>query len=215
VNQPAATAPTLLPAPVLDVAAAIDPVLRDRWSTRLFDASHELTDGELASLLEAARWAPSAGNSQPWAFLVTRRGDEAHDQLVATLSRGNSGWVPRASAVLVSLHRVGDDEDPSLTYSDYAAYDLGQAVAHLTVQASTLGLHVHQFAGFDHAAVARDFVVPPAWKVTTGIAIGRRADTADPDAREADLRERDARPRTRKPFADFVFGARFSEPLDL
>ncbi|WP_246004103.1 nitroreductase family protein [Nocardioides marmoriginsengisoli] len=194
-------------------APALHPFLRDRWSTRLFDANHRLDDGALAQLLEAARWSPSAGNSQPWAFLVTRRGDAAHRRFVATLSRGNTSWVPAASAVLVSAYRAGDDEDPSLTYSDYAAYDLGQSVAHLTVQAQSMGLHVHQFAGFDHDAVTEAFAVPPAWKVTTGIAIGRRLD--DISGADPSLREREERPRVRKEFAEFVFGERFGEPVVL
>jgi nitroreductase len=194
---------------------SLHPLLRDRFSTRLFDAGHILDDDELGLLLEAARWSPSAGNSQPWAFLVTRRGDEANRKFNATLSRGNTAWVPAASAVLVSLHRVGDDEDPRLVYSDYAAYDLGQAVAHLTVQASSMGLHVHQFAGFDHDAVAAAFGVPASWKVTTGIAIGRRLDDAGIAVADAALREREEQPRVRKELAEFVFAGRFGEQLTL
>ncbi len=188
----------------------IDPLLRDRWSPRVYDPAHELGDEELAVLLEAARWSPSAGNSQPWAFLVARRGEPAHVALMEALSRGNSSWVPAASAVLISLHKVGDDEDPSLVFSDYAAYDLGQAVAHLTVQAQAMDLHTHQFAGFDHGRVAELFRVPAAWKVTTAIAIGRRpADLADADPV---LLERDSAPRTRKDLADFVFSDQFGAP---
>jgi nitroreductase len=186
------------------VPPEIHPLLRDRWSTRLYDPAHQLSDGDLTRLLEAARWSPSAGNSQPWAFLVARRGDETHQQLTTTLSRGNSGWVPRASAVLVSLHRICDDDDPTLTYSDYAAYDLGQAVALLTVQAQSMGLAVHQFAGFDHDRVADLFAVPAAWKVTTGIAIGQYADPADPS-----LVEREQRTRTRNEIEDFAFSGSF------
>lgn len=188
----------------------IHPFLRDRWSTRLLDPSHELADAELVQLLEAARWSPSAGNSQPWAFLVARRGDMAHETFVSTLSRGNVSWVPNASAVLVSLYRAGDDEDPSLTFSDYAAYDLGQSVAHLTIQAHSMGLSVHQFAGFDHDAVAELFAVPPAWKVTTGIAVGLWADPAviEPDS---GLLEREQRPRVRKEIGEFAFGEVFGD----
>lgn len=180
----------------------LHPLLRERWSSRAFDASHEISEDELRRLLEAARWSPSAGNSQPWAFLVLRRGEPGHQRFLGTLSRGNTSWVPDAGAVLVSLFRAGDDEDPSLTYSDYAAYDLGQSVAHLTVQAAALGLGVHQFAGFDHAAVAHLFEVPPAWQVTTGIAVGRYVER-DPA---------DERPRGRNPLSAIAFGERFGEP---
>lgn len=198
----------------LNARPEIHPLLRDRWSTRLYDPAHELADADLVRLLEAARWSPSAGNSQPWAFLLARRGDAAHEQFVTTLSRGNRSWVPAASAVLVSLHRIGDDEDPSMTYSDYAAYDLGQAVAHLTVQAQSMGLAVHQFAGFNHDDVAMLFKVPPAWKVTTGIAIGVWADPAVVEPDEG-LLEREQRPRVRKELGEFVFGGQFGEPAEL
>jgi nitroreductase len=183
---------------------SLHPLLRDRWSSRSFDPTHDLDDEDLRQLLEAARWAPSAGNSQPWGFLVFGRGEPAHQRFVRTLSRGNSVWVPNASAVLVSLFRSGDDEDPSLTYSDYAEYDLGQSVAHLTVQAQSMGLGVHQFAGFDHGAVAAEFGVPEAWQVTTGIAVGRYAGSVD--------REWDERERVRNPLSTFVFSERFGEP---
>ena len=190
------------------------PLLRDRRSIRTYDASHALPDDELRTLLEAARWSASAGNSQPWAFLVGRRGDAVHQRLVPLLSRGNLSWVPQASAFLVSLHQVASGPEPdALGYSDYAMYDLGQAVAQLGVQAASLGLVAHQFAGLDHDGVAREFAVPPHWRVTTGIAIGREL----PPAEAADdlVRERDRRPRTRKPLSELAFGARFGDPLDL
>ncbi|RNL75322.1 nitroreductase family protein [Nocardioides marmorisolisilvae] len=186
----------------------IHPLLRERWSSRSFDPTHELDEGELEQLLEAARWAPSAGNSQPWAFLALKRGEQPHARFVQTLSRGNTPWVPNASVVLVSLFKAGDDEDPSFTYSDYAEYDLGQSVAHLTVQASALGLGVHQFAGFDHDAVAREFGVPANWKVTTGIAVGRYV---GPDEASVDAKW-DGRERVRNPLSTFVFSERFGEP---
>ena len=107
----------------------LHPQLREPWSSRSFDPAYELAEDRLEQLLEAARWAPSAGNSQPWAFLALKRGERAHERFVQTLSRGNTAWVPNASVVLVSLFRCGDDEDPDLTYSDYAEYDLGQSVA--------------------------------------------------------------------------------------
>ena len=198
----------------LDPSAEIHPLLRERWSTRAFDPDHELSHDELTRLMEAARWAPSAGNSQPWAYLVGLRGDETHATFVETLSRGNTSWAPRASALLVSLHQVGHEEDASFVYSDYAAHDLGQATASLTVQAQSMGLSVHQFAGFDHAAVAAAFAVPPHWQVTTGIAVGRHLDDAGLAAADPLLQEYDVRTRDRKSFEEFVFKGRFGRPAD-
>jgi nitroreductase len=183
--------------------AELLPLLRDRRSVRTFDAAHELDDEELGLLLEAARWSPSAGNSQPWAFLVGRRGDPAHAEFVPLLAPSVGRWAPAASALMFTLNQVATGpEDDALGYSDYAQYDLGQAVAHLTVQAAALGLSVHQFAGFDHDGLAAVAGVPPHWRVTTGLAVGLGI-------------ESELAPRTRRPLADLAYGARFGEPLAL
>jgi nitroreductase len=170
--------------------------LRSRWSPSVFDANHRIDDADLELLLHAARWAPSSGNLQPWTFVVCRRGDAGHRRLVPTLSRGNSGWVPRASAVLVGLARTEDHEGRPLPY---ALYDTGQAAAHLTLQARAIGLHAHQFAGFDHDALARSMRVPPTVRVVAGIAVGVPGDPAEVDDRTAG---RDQRDRVRKPLGD-------------
>lgn len=178
-------------------------LLRSRRSVRVFDPTHEIAVEELGQLFRAAQWAPSAGNSQPWSFLVGRRGDETHSRFVQHLSTGNRSWVPAASAVVITAHQVasGPEED-AMVFSDYAMYDLGQSVALLGVEAQLLGLSVHQFAGFGHAAVAAEFGVPRHWQVTTAVAIGAHGDRASADPQ---LVERDERPRARKPMAEFVF----------
>ena len=192
---------------------ALLPLIGARRSVRTYDPTHLVSDADLRVLLEAARWAPSAGNSQPWGFLVGRRGDGVHTRLVDHLSPGNTRWAPRASVLLVTLHQAlsGPEED-ALGYSDYALYDLGQAVAQLSVQALAMGLAVHQIAGFDHDRLAGSFAVPPHWQVTTGVAIGREL-AADQPA-EPGLRERDRLPRERHPLAGFVHGERFGTPAD-
>ena len=177
------------------------PLLRDRRSIRAYDESHVLTDDELAVLLEAARWAPSAGNSQPWAFLVGRRGDEAHAAFTELLAPSVRRWAPAASALVFTLNQVASGpEHDALGYSDYAQYDLGQAVAHLTLQAAALGLGVHQFAAFDHDGLAAAAGVPRHWRVTTGLAVGLAV-------------ESELAPRTRRPLAELAFGGRFGVPL--
>src|SRR3954463_1771785 len=149
------------------------PLLRERRSVREDDATHVPDAGDLASLLEAARWAPSAGNSQPWAFLVGRRGDAAHRAFLPLLAPSVKRWAPAASVLVFTLNQIASGpEDEALSYSDYAQYDLGQAVAHLTVQAAGLGLGVHQFAAFDHDGLAELAGVPRHWRVTTGLTVG-------------------------------------------
>ena len=169
--------------------------LRSRWSPSVYDDAHTLTRVEIDQLLHAAQWAPSAGNSQPWVFFVCERGSANHDRLVARLSRGNSGWVPRASVVFVTAAQVSTGDEPDApAYSDYALYDVGQAAAHLTLQARSMGLHSHQFAGFDHEALAADLGLPATHVLLTGIAVGVQGDPASVDertaARDVRLRER-------------------------
>ena len=153
----------------------IHPLLAARWSPTTFDASYELAASEIEALLEAARWAPSAGNSQPWAFIVGQRGDATHARLVRYLARSSGAWAPAASLLVANLaHRYVEDTD--WDYSEFSLYDLGQAVAHLTVQAQALGLHVRQFRAFDRAGLAAEFAVPDHhWEVATMAAVGRAA----------------------------------------
>jgi len=175
-------------------------LLAQRWSPSIFDPAHEVTDDEVADLLTAAQWAPSAGNSQPWAYVVCRRGDANHRAFVAHLSRGNSGWVPTASVVFVTLCQSATDPEPDApVYSDYAEYDVGQAAAHLSIEARALGLEAHQFAGFDHEAVSAAFAIPSNFTVLTGIAVGRHGDAAVVAAAPERDQERELRARTRRP----------------
>lgn len=193
------------------VGPQLTPLLDQRWSSRVYDPEHELSDTALSTVLEAARWSASAGNSQPWAFLVGRRGDATHAAFVELLARGNSFWAPRASALLISLHRVAVDDtaDGINLPSDYSAYDLGQAAAHPTVQAQSMGLHVHQFAGFDHDRAAEVFGVPAHWRVTTGIAIGKLAAVHTIEDEQPSLAVRERMLRTRNSLPQFVFEKSF------
>ncbi|RYB95792.1 nitroreductase [Nocardioides oleivorans] len=183
--------------------------MRSRWSGSVYDASHRLGDAEVALLLHAAQWAPSAGNSQPWTFFVCVPGTTNHDRLVANLSRGNSGWVPRASVVfLTAAHVRSGDEVDAPAFSDYALYDVGQAAAHLTLQAHSMGLLAHQFAGFDHEALAGALDVPATHQLLTGIAVGLPGDPGEVDERTA---ARDHRDRVRRPLSEWAFTGAFGE----
>ncbi len=184
--------------------------MRSRRSTRVFDDQHELAAAELDLLLRAAQWAPSWGNLQPWAMVVARRGSRAHQALVPRLSRGNSAWVPRASVVIITAAQVAYHPDVDLEDAHargafkgehVACYDLGQAAAHLTLQAVAMELHAHQFAGFDTEGVAQDLGVPPWFRVLSGIAVGRYGDPAEVPERD---REREQRPRVRRSLAELV-----------
>jgi nitroreductase len=154
------------------VSRSLHPLLASRWSPTTFDPTHEVPVSEVELLLEAARWAPSAGNSQPWAFLVGRRGDTTHQRLVGHLAGSSVEWASTASLLVANFcHRYVEDTD--WEYSEFAVYDLGQAVAHMTLQAHALGLFVRQFRAFNRAGLSVEFAVPEHWEVTTMAAIGR------------------------------------------
>jgi nitroreductase len=179
-------------------AVPVHPLLAERWSPRGFDRAHELGDDDLSALLEAARWAPSAGNSQPWRFLVTRRGEPAHTRLFAALNPGNQAWAGAASALILVAARVAADDG---TPHPWALYDTGQAAAALVTQAQAHGLAVHQIGGFDTAAVRAGFGLEDNLVPVVVIAAGR----ADPDADLPEhLAAREAAPRTRRPVADLL-----------
>ncbi len=192
----------------------LTPLLRQRESIMAYDRHHVLSAGDLRAILEAARWAPSAGNSQPWAFIVGRRGDETHAGIVRVLSTANQAWAPAASVLILTLHQVATDEDHEISYSDYAMFDLGQAVAHITVQARSMGLQVRQFGGFDHAAATRRFHVPPHWQVTTGLALGLQARHGELLELPSWVQQRSKLPRSRLPLEAFVHSDSFGHAAD-
>jgi hypothetical protein len=155
-----------------DSDVTLHPLLAARWSPTVFDAGDEATSTDVATILEAARRAPSAGNAQPWGFVVGRRGDPVHTRLASYLTGSSRPWASTASLLVANLcHRFVEDTD--WDYSEFALYDLGQAVAHMTVQAQALGLFARQFRAFDRDGIAAEFAVPPHWEVTTMTAFGR------------------------------------------
>lgn len=181
--------------------AGLHPLLADRRSTRAYDAGHVLGDDEVARLLEAARWSPSASNTQPWRFLVARRGTPAFERLFGVLAGGNQLWAGAASALVLGVAETRTAEGKEQAY---AQYDLGQSVAHLTVQAQADGLDVHQMGGFDRAAAAAAFDLPERFSPVVVAAIGIHGpDVELPPA----LAERELAARTRKPLDELVIAA--------
>jgi nitroreductase len=148
--------------------------LRHRWSPTVWDGAHVLTTTDVGRLVEAARWSPSAGNSQPWSFVTARRGDDLHQRLVPLLTASSRRWGPEASLLVVNVcHRYVEDTD--WDSSEFAEYDLGQSVAHMTLQALSMDLSARQFRAFDRDAVQRELGLPAHWVAMTMTAIGRPA----------------------------------------
>ena len=177
--------------PVIDALAA-------RWSTRAFHAETPIDEDKLAAALEAARWAPSAFNGQPWRFAVARRGSELHQGIAATLSGFNQIWAPPAAALIVAIAEMESAEGRANTH---AIYDLGQAVANLAVQAHHDGLFVHQMSGFDAAAAAGLLGLEDRFVPFTVIALGELGDAS---LLPENLRERETAPRERRPLSETV-----------
>lgn len=184
----------------------IHPLLRDRHSPRAF-SDQPVDAAALRALLEAARWAPSAFNDQPWTFLLATRDDaEGFARLLGGLVPFNQAWAQRAGALVVCLTRRTYRHDGSP--HAHARHDLGLAVAQLTVQATALGLCVHQMAGIDSDHLRAECAIPDGWDVVSALAVGH---PGDPAALPEALAERERAPRVRRPQAEFVFGARFGE----
>ena len=154
------------------VPPVLHPLLAERWSPTTFDSSYDVTASDVDAILEAARWAPSAGNSQPWAFITGSRAEPIHARLTRHLTGSSAAWAPSASLLVANLcHRYVEGTD--WEYSEFAHYDLGQAVAHMTFQAQAMGLYARQFRAFNRTALAAEFAVPQHWEVTTMSAFGR------------------------------------------
>ena len=178
--------------------APISEIHATRWSPRSFDATAELTRDAVVASLEAARWAPSANNVQPWRFVVGFRGDDTFETIAANLMSFNTVWAPNASALVVNIAHTTDAEGKE---NGYALYDLGQAVAHFTLQASHDGLFTHQMGGIKRDELAAAFNVPAGFTVISVTAVGA---LGAPDALPEVLAEREVAPRSRIELDDIV-----------
>lgn len=173
---------------------ALHEIIAERWSPRAF-APTPVSEAQLKQLLEAARWAPSCFNAQPWQYIVGLGPDSStHEAIVACLVEANRVWAAKAPLLMISVAQ--------LTFSHngkpnrFAAHDVGLASATLALQATAMGLVVHQMGGFDAAAASQRFGLGEAHEAMAAIAIGYPGDPAElPEA----LRERELQPRTRKP----------------
>ncbi|MER7946394.1 nitroreductase family protein [Streptomyces sp. NPDC096079] len=155
----------------------LHPLLAGRYSPSRFDPTAVVDDDALRLLLEAARWAPSAGNSQPWGFFTGRPGEPEHARVVPHLAPSSARWATNAGLLVVTLTRRHVD-DTELQYSEFADYDLGQAIAHMTLQAEALGLASHQFRAFDLEGLTKELNPNPGWAIVSMIALGKAAEEA-------------------------------------
>ena len=174
-------------------------LIRNRWSPRAF-SDKPIPQEVLRSLFEAARWAPSSNNEQPWAYIVATKEDKVNfDKILGTLVEFNAGWAKNATALAIAVAKLAFANNHSPNRN--AQYDTGAATALLSVEATARGLVVHQMAGFDPEKARQAFAIPEGWEPIAAIAIGY---PGDPNSLSPKLKDRELAPRTRKPIRDFV-----------
>ncbi|KOV80535.1 nitroreductase family protein [Nocardia sp. NRRL S-836] len=179
-------------------------LISKRWSPRAFSADATITDDELRVLLEAARWAPSHGNSQPARFVVGHRGSPTFDKIHETLRPGNKTWAGRASVLLIGCVITADDRGDLSNVE----FGLGLAMENIALQAVDLGLITHMMGGFDREAAHAAFSMPADVRPLVAMALGRPGRVEDlPE----DLQAREQRERRRHPLSETVFTGTWGE----
>jgi nitroreductase len=185
-------------------AYKIDPLFLNRWSPRSM-SGEELADEELMSLFEAARWAPSSFNNQPWRFIYAKRNTEHWTRFLDLLYENNRVWAKDAAALVVVISRKTFEYDgrPSITHQ----FDAGAAWENLALEASIRGIVTHGMEGFDYEKARGDLAILDTYDVMAMIAIGKRAprENLAPMLREKEF------PNSRKPLSEIVMVGSFKE----
>jgi len=182
----------------------IEEILRRRWSPRAF-SDRMIEPEKLQSLFEAARWAPSSFNEQPWNFIIaTREHPEDHARLLSCLVEGNQKWARLAPVLMVSVAKLNFDKTGAPNRHSF--HDVGLAVGNMLVEATALDLFVHQMAGFSPAKVTELYGIPDGFEPVAAIAVGYAAEV---EVLPEDLKAKELGGRSRKPVSTFVFQGRW------
>ena len=174
-------------------------LILERWSPRAF-SDKPVPQDLLRSIFEAARWAPSSSNEQPWAYLVaTKDNQDNFEKMLSVLVEFNANWAKSAPVLAIAVSELAFAKNNAPNRN--AQYDTGAATALLSVEATSHGLAVHQMAGFDPDKARQVFGIPAVWEAIAALAIGY---AGDPASLPQPLKEREMAPRTRKPITEFV-----------
>jgi nitroreductase len=188
-----------------DTSVPVHELIRTRWSPRALDPNGQVSETALRAMLEAARWAPSNGNTQPARYLVGRRGDDTYERVFDLLSPRNKEWAwPAAALVLVCM--VTTNEKGALPMPEYG---VGLATENLVLQAVAEGVVAHQMGGFHKDAAKLVFSLPKNVRPLVVIALGA---LGSPDLLDDDRRERELAPRRRLPLEEIAFGGEWGMP---
>jgi len=185
------------------------PLFHTRWSPRSF-SDREVSLEDLAKVFEAARWAASSYNEQPWRFIVGVRGTTAYRKIFDSLMPFNQLWATSAPVLILGAAKTKFSHND--TPNRVAFYDLGAAASYLTLQAAALGIATHQMGGFDEKAARKAFAIPDDYLIGAVIALGYQ-DEPDKLPNEQ-FKSQEVAPRSRKPLKDIVFSA-WDTPADL
>ncbi len=191
---------------MIEIQTGVHPFIEKRRSPRAFDPDRPVSEDILFSLLEAARWAPSANNIQPWRFIIGQNGDGTHQRIASTLSEGNRIWAEDAPILILAVTQ----EVGKRGKQNYAWHDLGLATTQMILQALAMELYAHIMAGFSKDDARSAFSIPTEYAPLTVIALGYLGDAEKlPDK----LQAREKAPRLRKPFEEIAFQNTWGEPL--
>ena len=189
------------------VAFDILPNLKARWSPRVFDKK-TIPQNELNRLFEAARWAPSSYNRQPWRFIYAKKGSEAYEKMIACMGDFNQKWAINAPVLMYTAYKEKTDEGDA---NFHALHDLGLCIGNLSIQAESMNIALHQMAGIDWKKAQKVFSVPDGYHVTTAIALGYYG--GDINALSENLQEQETAERERLPQSKFAFEGSWTNNL--
>lgn len=194
----------------IDTQEKIDDLLVKRWSGRAYDANRPVAHEHIISLLEAARWAPSCYGDEPWRYIVCDKSTNkaAWDKAFSCLADGNQSWAVNAPVLLLALANTifsHNDDD-----NRWAQYDTGAASMSLCIQATSLGLMVHQMGGFSAEKAAEVFSIPEQFTSMAMMAIGYQLAE---DKITGELMQRESSERQRNPLADQFFDGKWGKPI--
>jgi nitroreductase len=195
---------------ISDTEHPIVEVLQHRWSPLAFSAQ-PVEPQKLCQVLEAARWAASSYNEQPWSFIVaTQDNPEEFDRLLQCLAEGNQEWAKNAPVLMLTVAKLNFSSNN--VENRHAFHDVGAASANLATEATGLGLLIHQMAGFDVPKAKETYHIPEGYEAVAAIALGYLGNS---DTLSDRLRQREFSPRTRKPLSDFVFSGGWNQTAPL
>ena len=184
------------------------PVILERWSPRSF-ADRDVSAADLRVIFEAARWAPSSFNEQPWRFFVGARNSMTYSKIFEALVPSNQQWAKTAPVLILGVAKTRFSHND--TPNNYASHDLGAAMVLMTIQAASMGISTHQMAGFDWVSAREAFAIPETYAMGSVMALGYQGELADlPEKYQA----QEQSPRSRKPLSEIVLSD-WERPADL